>query len=365
MQDRYWLYQRNGIFYVQDRSTGKQESLRTRDHTVASRLFSAKNQAFEQPALNISMAKAYLSVKTPEMAKRTWKEVMEEIEQGYQGPTLLRWRKVMISPPFQSLKKQPLLETEAHHFLKVLRHPAAGVSTNVQLRILHNRALALGWLLTSVLSRAAWPKVRYGKKRAIAWEEHQQIVQREREIEADSENRLFYEMLWETGGSQSDIACLHNDNIDPVERRICYRRKKREGHQNNGAVLLIGVQMRAILDRLPKRGFLFPRLAQQPEVVRASKFRKRCLGLGIQGVTLHSYRYAWAERAKEVGMPLREAMAYLGHNSKAIHQAYADKIEVVTLPLEYYEEIRRKKVVEFHKQTEAASEFIDAGVRAA
>jgi len=354
MHDRYWLYQRNGVFYLQDRSTGKQESLRTRDQTVAKRLFNAKNQAFEQPALNISIAKAYLSIKTPEMAKRTWKEVMEEIEHRYQGPTLLRWRKVMISLPFQSLKKQPLLETEAHHFLDVLRHSAAGVSTNVQLRILHNRALALGWLLTPVLSRAAWPKVRYRKKRAITWAEHLRIIEREREVESDRENRLFYEMLWETGGSQSDIASLHNENIDWIERRICYRRKKREGQVNNGAVLLIGTHMKTILNELPKIGFLFPRLAQQPEVVRASKFRKRCLSLGIQGVTLHSYRYAWAERAKEVGMPLREAMAYLGHNSKAIHQAYADKIEVVTLPLEYYEEVRRKKVIEFKRQTEAA-----------
>ena len=228
MQDRYWLYQRNGTFYVQDRSTGKQESLRTKDAKVAQRLFNAKNQAAEQPALNLSLAKAYLSVKSPEMAKRTWREVMEEIERSYQGPTLVRWRKVMISAPFQSLKGRPLLETESDQFLKVLRHEAAGVSTNVQLRILHNRALALGWLLTPVLPRAAWPKIRYGKKRAITWEEHQRIVQREREVEVDHENRLFYEMLWETGGSQSDIACLNNDDIDPVEGRICYRRKKRE-----------------------------------------------------------------------------------------------------------------------------------------
>ncbi len=229
MLDRYYLYPRaNGTFYVQDRMTRKQVSLKTKDKRVALRLFTARNQASEQPMLNISMAKAYLSVKSPEMLKRTWAEVMRDLEESYSGPTLVRWRKVMISAPFQSLKKMQVLDTEADHFLKVLRHEKAGVSANVQLRILHNRALDLGWLLNPVLARRAWPKIRYKKKRAVTWEEHERIIRREREVEVDHENRLFYEMLWETGGSQSDIACLHNANIDRVEGRICYRRKKRE-----------------------------------------------------------------------------------------------------------------------------------------
>jgi methionyl-tRNA formyltransferase len=39
-------------------------------------------------------------------------------------------------------------------------------------------------------------------------------------------------------------------------------------------------------------------------------------------VTLHSYRYAWAERAKTAGYPERFAQLALGHNSKAVHRAY-------------------------------------------
>jgi len=34
---------------------------------------------------------------------------------------------------------------------------------------------------------------------------------------------------------------------------------------------------------------------------RATEFASRCRQLAIKGVTLHSYRYAWAERAKTVG----------------------------------------------------------------
>jgi integrase len=59
--------------------------------------------------------------------------------------------------------------------------------------------------------------------------------------------------------------------------------------------------------------------------------------LGISGVTLHSYRYAWAERAKTVGYPERFAQEALGHNSKAVHRAYA-KHALMKLPsLENYE----------------------------
>ena len=42
-------------------------------------------------------------------------------------------------------------------------------------------------------------------------------------------------------------------------------------------------------------------------------------------MTLHSYRYAWAERAKTVGYPERFAQEALGHNSKAVHRAYAKR----------------------------------------
>jgi integrase len=41
--------------------------------------------------------------------------------------------------------------------------------------------------------------------------------------------------------------------------------------------------------------------------------------------TSHSYRYAWAERAKVAGYPERFAQEALGHNSKAVHRAFAKK----------------------------------------
>jgi integrase len=57
----------------------------------------------------------------------------------------------------------------------------------------------------------------------------------------------------------------------------------------------------------------------------------------ITGITLHSYRYAWAERARTCGYPERFAQEALGHKSKAVHRAYTRKAQVVIPTLEEYE----------------------------
>jgi integrase len=62
------------------------------------------------------------------------------------------------------------------------------------------------------------------------------------------------------------------------------------------------------LKDLPSEGLLFPYLASVRASDRATEFKQRCGRLGIKGVTLHSYRYAWAERAKASGYPERFAM---------------------------------------------------------
>jgi integrase len=59
---------------------------------------------------------------------------------------------------------------------------------------------------------------------------------------------------------------------------------------------------------MTKKGIvLFPYLSRVRASDRATEFKQRCKQLGIQGITLHSYRYAWAERAKTGGYPERFA----------------------------------------------------------
>jgi integrase len=95
--------------------------------------------------------------------------------------------------------------------------------------------------------------------------------------------------------------------------------------------------VRHLLLARPKEGYLFPRIAVHHEKHRAAEFKRRCRRLKINGVTLHSYRYAWAERAKQAGYPERFAQVALGHNSKAVHRAYAKKAQVKIPSLEDFE----------------------------
>jgi len=70
-------------------------------------------------------------------------------------------------------------------------------------------------------------------------------------------------------------------------------------------MLRFGSEIGEILRRLPVSGPLFPYLRTVRAGDRATEFKQRCDGLGIKGVSLHSYRYAWAERAKQCGYPER------------------------------------------------------------
>jgi len=54
---------------------------------------------------------------------------------------------------------------------------------------------------------------------------------------------------------------------------------------------------------------------------------------------LHSYRHAWAQRAKTCGYPQRFAQAALGHSSRAVHEAYAKAAVVLCPSLDAYEGI--------------------------
>src|SRR5271154_3147147 len=153
-------------------------------------------------------------------------------------------------------------------------------------------------------------------------------------------------MLWETGGAQTDIASLHADQVDLASETIRFRRRKLAGKESGGeSILRIGPSLKKLLPQLPKEGYLFPSVYAWNSNTRSSEFCRRCRMLGIEGRSLHSYRYAWAQRARAAGMPEREAMNHLGHESRAIHAAYAGGAQVAVLPLEYYEEQRARKII--------------------
>ena len=352
MKERFKMFRRKGgMFYARDTVTLGKQSLGTTDRVEASRLLAAKNQAVEQPSLNKGMAKVYLSAASPEFTSRTWTDVMEKYVTSGAESSKARKQRAFRSRPFVGLHKLKLIDTSAEHLYAVLEHRQAGNSTHHYLRRLHNFALHLGWLLAPVMAEAAWPTVHSKKFCAVTEEEHARIVEKE----TNTERRLYYQMLWETGGSQSDIAHLSSDRIDRDNEVIQFQRQKLAHRGTGGASCLrIGPRLHNILNQLPQEGDLFPKIKLEDPKHRAAEFRRRCRTLKIESRTLHSYRYAWAQRARVAGMPERDAMNHLGHKSRAIHVAYAAAATVTVLPLEFYETERQKKIVRFDEQNELA-----------
>jgi hypothetical protein len=237
---RYRLVRRAyGIYYSLDKATGIKESLQTTDRVEAERLLVARNQSVEQPALNRGMAKVYLSASSPEFAQRTWTHVMEKYVASGVASTRERKERVFRSRPFAALLKLKLIDTSAEHLFAVLEHKQAGNSTHHYLRRLHNFALHLGWLLAPVMADAAWPQTQKKKFTAITAEEHEQIISREQNVE----RRNYYQMLWETGGSQTDIACLQWDQIDLAQGIIRFTRRKLAHRGGGESFLRIGPRL--------------------------------------------------------------------------------------------------------------------------
>jgi len=195
---------------------------------------------------------------------------------------------------------------------------------------MHNFALDMNWLPASVIPKRQWPAVHYKEKRAITLDEHQRILAAER----NPERKAFYQLCWHLGGSQGDLALLKGEDVDWTNGTVSFFRKK------TGVPVLVhlGKEALNVLKDLPAEGLLFPYLASVRAGDRATEFGQRCRRLGIKGVTLHSYRYAWAERAKTAGYPERFAQEALGHNSKAVHRAYARRALVKIPSLEEYEQ---------------------------
>ncbi len=345
MKQRYRVFLRPwGVYYYEDLTTGKQETLKTRDKAEAYRLVAAKNENEGAPAFSLHLARVYWKAGDPAAARRTWQNVMDEIPKLKQGETQHRWLTAIKDKALDSIRNMVILETQAEHFLKVLEQGT--VSTNTYLRRIHNFALDMNWLPWPVLAKKRWPAVIHGERRAITLAEHLAIIARE----PNPERKAFYKLIWCLGASQSDLAFLEAENVDWKNNLISYRRMK----TGTIAIMRLDEEMTQILKDLPGEGPLFPYMRTVRAGDRATEFKQRCDGLGIKGISLHSYRYAWAERAKTAGYPERFAQVNIGHNSRAMTRAYSRNAPVEMPALSEYE--RQQKAIIGNRNTEPAAQ---------
>jgi integrase len=337
MKRRFILYRRKrgGMFYLEDTQSKKQESLHTKNRADAVSVLNARNESRRQPQLNLQIAKAYLSGTDSSVTTRTWQNAIESLTNSKQGANQHRWQTAARDNAFVPLLPRIIIETPGELLLKVLQ--CGTVSTNVFLRRLHNFCVDMNWLPWPLIPKRQWPVVRFKEKRAVTLEEHQRIIA----AEVNPERKTLYQLCWHLGASQGDIANLKGEDLDWQNGTVSFVRKK----TGVPVIVHLGTEALNLFKDLPAEGMLFPYLSRVRAGDRATEFGSRCRQLGITGVTLHSYRYAWAERAKTVGYPERFAQEALGHNSKAVHRAYAKRALMKIPSLEDYE-LRAEKQAE-------------------
>jgi len=346
MSSRYWIFQRRGVFYYEDTHTRKQFSLRTRSRQEAETLLAAKQEAARQPQLNLQMARVYLSASDPAASTRIWKDVIETIIEMKNGETYRRWCIAAKDKAFTELAKLKLLDTRAEHFLHVLKRGT--VSTNVYLRRIHNFALDMAWVPVPVIPRRQWPKcnmAKSGPSRGMSICGSSTA----RRIPSGRRSTSWRGIL---APPKATWLNLHAEDIDWPSKTICFERMKLRGRGLKPPLIAFGPSAEIVLAKLPRTGPLFPYLIGLRPADRATEFKQRCNGLGIQGVTLHSYRYSWAERAKQCAFSERYAQSALGHNSKAVHRAYARRAEVTIPALESFEREMKSRIVAFTPEME-------------
>jgi integrase len=268
--NRYRLFRRhNGIFFVQDNKTNRQESLRTRNREEAERIAFHRNESERIAGGHRQVAIGYLQAADPEIKTRRWSDVMKfYCALPGKASTQKRKASAMKDEAMASLRSLPLIETTPEHFLAVLQRGT--VATNCFLRKIHNLARRMKWLPDDVLCRGVWPVVRYKQKRAITLKEHQRLL----EITPTEERRLYYQILWETGAAQSDVARLTAERIDWEVGTIRFHRVKLDGRSAGSVFMAMGPSLEEIIGHLPKRGLLFPTLAAVGENDRATAFAK-------------------------------------------------------------------------------------------
>src|ERR1035437_5577014 len=110
MKTKYPLFRRGEMLYMQDSTTGKQTSLRTKDETEAKSLLEARNAAQRQPVLNLHLARAYLTASDPAFVERTWQVVMEQMQSRGKDSSRERYASVFKSPSYDGLRNKKLME---------------------------------------------------------------------------------------------------------------------------------------------------------------------------------------------------------------------------------------------------------------
>jgi len=113
MKLRYRLFlRRKSVYYAFHDTTKTFTSLKTKDKAEAERLLMAMNDAGKRPAMNLSLARAYLCYSDPLATPRTWQNVLDEIIALKSGPAQVRRKSAAGDKAFALIRNRVLIETQ-------------------------------------------------------------------------------------------------------------------------------------------------------------------------------------------------------------------------------------------------------------
>src|ERR1041385_7967277 len=105
MQQQFGLIRRPwGVYYLKNRITGEQTSLKTRDKLEAQRLLHAHNETKSQPEFNLAWARVYINGADPKLGTRTWQDIMAHVVARKSGETLRRWQVAIKDKNFEGIR---------------------------------------------------------------------------------------------------------------------------------------------------------------------------------------------------------------------------------------------------------------------
>jgi hypothetical protein len=359
----YKLKKRNdkgGVYYIIDKATGKSRSSKTTDKHQAEAfarvqydLTDDTNVAFHKKTAEMHLAKC-----NPEWTINTWDMVINSMKKAPRGQvggqksarTVRTITSSWGNKCWNRIRHKRLIDTLPSDFQGALNGLGCGLVAFG--KTLHRFAFNHGMMPYQIMGDAMWPKVKFNRRsRAITEAEHVRLVKYFSEAgervyrmalkhhpdttiaqwQEEWVNYLW--LLWFTAASNSDAANMKAENILWDERVIAYKRDKWQEPEETPPVCVAiakGGQLEKLLKALPAQGNLFPLLTQIGQESRCRVFKKARERVGIKGrVTIHGYRFGFAERAKKGGMSVEDRMISLGHaNYKMTH--HYDKHALVT-----------------------------------
>ena len=356
-----------GIWTAVDKKTKKQTSLKckgTREQAEEIADIQFGNTDDSNAAHHMKAAEAHLMKCNPEYATNTWDMVADKLIKSKRkcgGPMKLSTTRTYKScwnhKGWDVLRHKRCIDTTPRDFEEATKDMGY---LNVKFgQKLHNFAINRMLIPYAIMGLDMWPVVTIKGPicRAIKEDEHlkvlkfiddpkmahwRQLVKTHggKPIDWMNEWKAFLSLLWYTGASQTDASMMKAENVKWDQGVLEYRRikwKEPLKHAPVRVAIAAGGALEKLLKKLPKKGPLFPLLINTDHSNRCRTFARFVDWLDFSNVSMHGYRYSFAERAKEKGMSAEDRMTTLGHKNFEMTSHYDQEAQVIPASIEIIE----------------------------